>query len=710
MKVFGFRCLCLGVIAFSAVSMRAKEIEVTFDAKKYREAKDWHSFIVDLYRALEKTPKREKSDTFLLEILNGNIFATVPEALENNFTGEEEQEAVLSMLGNVSTLNVTVLEFSTQSLETFFKNVKVAHLKGTEKITGKYEKCTLVVEQSFETPPEWCSLIDSLYKRFMPYADDKRVLFGVKFKNSGIFADVPDVDLKNYYTEDGKPTDIIKILSKIWNIRVDAEEFSTSSLRKIFRWAKKLYLPNAKFIFGFSRRISREITRQEANDMLLSQAITPKLSQVIAPKVIQIGNSAFFNFQNLRRFNDFLPFFCADRPTLVCTVLDENYFMQKCAPKNARISPTIIKKVNTRYKNIIEQYAGRSVAIGACAFQRCYSLQHISAHVSYVGSAAFAASGLESVHLLLQKPSTGEAVEFGDDVFFNCFRLKEFFAIQGSEEPYFVDSSLNGFFWNCFALRTVCMPNIYPIKGRENRREYKDPEARLYDESSLTLFTNCFSLELLDIRAFPQPNRRIFPHFLVRVDPEAIKQKLQSEDRDWEGYLSSLLAAYVRPEDMGITIETYPKNIQEYVKLCLEVEVEEEEIDKKKTKDKKPLQLFQCKIEENLRKLKKDIYKRPYCDIRYFYLDRMCPYRRTDNLNTRSLCTFFEVDSLRRHSGRQKLYDVFTPPENVFNVLERFNDAYKHWFIEEKEDKEEKPKNEMLGKKVKRTNFYLHGG
>ena len=704
MKVFRFRCLCLGLVAFSAVSMRAKEIEVMFDAGKYQKGGDWSNFIADLCETLKKTPNYEKGDTFYLKVQNGGIFSTEPNEVDDYFHGDEKGKDVKTVLEKVSRLETDVLKFSTQSLGKVFKKVTEAHLEGKVEVMGTYEGCHLFLHLSLETPSDWKSLINLISEELSPYADDKRIVFDIVFKNSGIFADVPDVDLENYYTEDGKPTNIIKIFSKIRNIEVDAEEFSTSSLRKIFRWTKALYLPNAKSIFGFSQTISREITRKEVNDMLLCQAISLSLSRVIAPKVNQIGNSAFFNFQNLRCFNDFLPFW-ADRPTLVCTVLDENYFMQKCAPKNARIFPTTISKRKTRYDNIIEKYSGESVEIGACAFQKCYRLQHVSAHISFVGSAAFAASGLESVHLLLQKPSAEEAVEPGDDVFFNCFRLKEFFAIQESEEPYFVGSSLNGFFWNCFALRTVCMPNIYPQKRGGIRRKHNDPEASLYDKSSLTLFTNCFSLELLDIRAFPQPNRQIFPYFLVRIDPEAIKQKLKSGDRDWEGYLSSLLAAYVKPEDMKITIETYPKNIQEYIELCLGIEVKEEEIDKKKTKDKKPLQLFQCKIGENLRKLKEDICKRPYCDIKYFYLDTRCPHKRTDNLNTRLLATFFEVDSLKRHSGRQKLYNVLTPPENVFNVLERFNDAYKHWFIEKKEDKKEKPKTKILNKKVKRTNF-----
>ena len=272
MKVFGFRCLCLGVFAFSAVSMRAKEIEVTFDAEKYQKAEDWHDFIVDLCRELEKTPERGKSDTFLLEILNGNIFATAPEALEGKFT-KEELKAVRSILGNVFMLSVTVSEFSTQSLETIFKDVKVAHLKGTKTITGEYEKCILLLEQSLEAPSEWSSLVTRLYERFMPYADDERVLFNVKFKNSDIFAcDPGNVNYQDYYTQKKEPTNVTKILSKVHRIEVDAKVFSTLSLMKVFLWTRELKLPNAKYILGCSQRTSRAISWEELESIRFTKA------------------------------------------------------------------------------------------------------------------------------------------------------------------------------------------------------------------------------------------------------------------------------------------------------------------------------------------------------------------------------------------------------------------------------------------------------
>ena len=577
MKVFSFRCLCLGLVAFSAVSMRAKEIKVTFDAKKYKQAEDWRNFIVDLCKTLKKTPNYEKDDTFDLKVQNGDIF-------------------------------------------------------------------------------------------------------GLK----------PDVDCGYCLNkEKSQQTDLMKVLSKIQNIEVDTEEFSTSSLMKIFPWTQTLKLPNAKYISRFSENTSLEISPGEYNSMVQGQKIVPSLIRVFAPKVIGIANGAFFNFQNLQCFNAHLPV-GTEHPTIVCTTLDEAYFMQGYAPKDALISPTIIKKKNTRYKNIIEQYAGRSVAIGACAFQRCCSLQHVSAHVSYVGSAAFSASGLKSAHLLLSKQSTEDPVELGDDVFFNCFRLKEFFAIQGSEEPCFVDSSLNGFFWNCFALRTVCMPNIYPKVGKEIRK-YNDPAAYLLfckgAENPLTLFTNCFSLEVVDVRAFKQSNKRIFPYWLVRINPKIITQKLRSKDKDWKSYLSSAFAAHIKPGDMKIAIDSYPENIRKYVDLCL-----------KETEGNKPLELFQCEIGENPRESKKDIYKRPYCDIRF-----LCG-RKSDKLNNPVRYDVHPFDREHYPVGKNLYYS------DMFNtVLERFNDAYKRWFVM-KEDNKEKPQNKLINKKRKRTNFILHGG
>ena len=577
--MFGFRCLCLGLVAFLPLTMQAKEIKVSFDAGKYKNTEDWQNFIADLCDTLKKAPNYENGDTFDLRVQNGDIFRLEPDTDYGHYLNKEESQQ----------------------------------------------------------------------------------------------------------------TEHTKILSKIRNIEVDTKEFSTSSLMKIFPWTQTLRLPNAKYISGFSENTSLEISPGEYNSMVRKQKIVPELIRVFAPKVIGITNGAFFNFQNLQCFNAHLPV-GTEHPTIVCTTLNEAYFMQGRAPEDALISPTIIRKVNTRYKNIIEKYAGRVVTIGACAFQRCYSLQHVSAHVSYVGSAAFSASGLKSAHLLLSKESTEDPVELGDDVFFNCFRLREFFAIQENEEPCFVDSSLNGFFWNCFALRTVCMPNIYPKAGKEIRK-YNDPTAySLFckgAENPLTLFTNCFSLEVIDVRAFKQSNKRIFPYWLVRINPKIITQKLLSGDKDWKSYLSSAFAARVKPEDMKIAIDSYPENIRKCINLCLE-----------ETEGDKPLELFQCKIGENPRESKKDIYRRPYCDIRC-----LCG-RKSDNLGNPP-ATLYDVYPFDRehYPVGQGLYcpDIF----NI--VLERFNDAYKRWFVM-KEDNKEKPQNEMIGRKTKRTNFLLHGG
>jgi hypothetical protein len=566
--------LCFGFLAVLPLTVQAKQIEVTFDAGKYRNAEDWRNFVANLCETLRQAPNYENGDTFNLKVQNGDIFRRKPD---------------------------------------------------------------------------------------VDYLDKK----------------------------EPQQTKLTEMLSKIQSIEVDTKDttdFSTSSLVRVFSWTETLKLPNTEYISGFSEKTSLSIGPGEYNSVVYGPKTVPSLIRVLAPKVIGIANGAFFNFQNLQCFNDHLPV-DTEHPAIVCTTLnDEVYFKQERAPEDALISPTPIRKVNTRYKNIIGKYVGRSVTIGACAFQKCYGLQHVSARVSYVGSDAFSASGVKSVHLLLSKQSTEDPAELGDDVFFNCFRLREFFAVQEYEEPRFVNSSLNGFFWNCFALQAVCMPNICP-KAKKEIRKYNDPAAySLFckgAENPFTLFTNCFSLKVVDVRAFQQSNIRIFPYWLVRIDPKSITQKLCSKDRekdrgDWESYLSSVFAMRVKPEDMKVAIASYPENIRKYINLCFG-----------ETKDDKLMELFQCEIGENLLESKKDIYKRPYCDIDCLYGGNR------DNLNNPPFIVSDKVDPFDReyYPVERKFYSFV--PDMFDNVLERFNDAYvRWWFVQEK------PQNEIIGRKT----------
>ena len=689
MKVFGFRCLCLGVIAFSAVSMRAEKIKVTFDAGKYKKAEDWRSFIIDLYRALEKTPKREKSDTFLLEILNGNIFATVPEALENNFTGEEEQKAVLSMLGNVSKLDVTVSKFSTQSLETFFKNVKVAHLKGTEKITGEYEKCTLFLEQSLDASSDWHSLIDRLCERFMQYADDKRVLFDVKFKNGDIFVcDPGDVNYEDYYTQKEEPTNVTKILSKVHRIEVDAKVFSTLSLMKVFLWTRELKLPNAKYILGCSQRTSRAIFWEELKSITSIFRVIPDLRVVSAPKVTTIANGAFWTFRRLQAFNHCLP---ADTPTIVCTPLAENYFTQRRSPKNAVVPP--VKVRNIPADSILEKYEGKSVEIGACAFENCWSLEHVSARASFIGSAAFAGSGLKSAHLLISRPVCEEYATLGDDVFFDCFRLKECFMMAGETCAATVDSAFDGCFWNCFSLETVCMPNINFCRSSSFRHsgEYAKEFSAIINPLAL-MFANCFSLKRIDLRSFKKNLIEILPYWLVRHN---LKKKFWWDDVDKQLYYGVLMCSENRTL-LNSVYNSYPKDVKRYVNLCL------------KDAEKKPFEPFQdpgawkfnnCKDKENPEK--QEIYRAPYCDIKTVFKPKK---DGSWNSHLRVWHTIYETDVFSYKPGESFYDENMCENEPAFS---RFNDVCMKWFVQkeslpEERKKQEDPFEEGKARRVKR--------
>ena len=646
MKAFRFRCLCLGLVAFSAVSMRAKEIEVSFDAGKYKNTEDWQNFIADLCNTLKKAPNYENGDTFYLKVQNGDIFGV-----------------------------------------------------------GLPEK----------------------------------------------------IDFK-------VPTGSDKTFSKVLRIEVDAEVFSTSSLMKVFPQAQTLRLPNAKYIFGFLETISREIilkgeyeteitgeferkfVKKFEEELQIIYKIAkeesyPELESVFAPKVTLIGNAAFFNFQKLKHVNDQKELIGDSKPAIVCTTLAENYFDQNFAPESALISPVTVTKFTSgkrrserlkikneekekkgekvKYKEKFQyEYKGNAVAIGSCAFQRCFALQHVSAHACFIGSAAFAASGLKSAHLLLSSPVDSDSIsdkKFSDslrearwlllrpgsvvpdylpcfesrdycdfiavgyDVFFNCFELKECFVMFGKErEADSIYGTFEGCFWNCFGLETVCMPNV----GFHSWAKLEDTQKR--EGITDSMFMNAFSLKNLDIRGFDDYSyEKLIPtgvtqhnHFLLACE-------------HW-GFASSFLASFEGGCKRS-NADRYPQRIRDLVEKVCGSKINEVLKKYEHKDDKMPgrgVNQLPCRLELVF-------FDSEYIRENSYSGNKVLPCMGCEPIHMGNNCFHTLIDagvfSPVSEKAPYKDYTDIVPPAFL-----RFNDVYKHWFF--KEDK-------ILCRKTKRTNF-----
>ena len=719
---FTLRCLCLGSLVSLPFGLKATEpkvIEVTFDAKDYQSDKDWKGFIEGLYKTLAEHPdcraaeetNKEKSVKdkirFDLTVTNGNVLGTKPPSIFDCFRvgvgnkGEvdlEKCESIVEMFSKVACLRVDTECFSLSFLNYIFPDADEVILRNTKEVTGSPEYClrskvNLIIHRLFTLKNNltWSRFVDCIREELGKYPDDNRVRFYLEFNNGDVFAQDPgNINYGAYLDPKEKPTEIAKILSKVSRLSVDAKHFSTLSLSKVFPWTKVLFLPNAERISGASNSVDLELGSGDWNAIQTMLATykksAPHLQVVRAPKVTRIGNAAFFGFKNLKCFNGQGDFPIQERPTIVGTPLPQNYFTRKQSPEKARIAPVTVKKTiyeslwgkdkgkqKTSYK-----YSGRSVEIGACAFQQCSKLQHVSAHASLIGSAAFAASGLESAHLLL----SGEA-SVGDDVFFNCFKLKECFMMLGRTDDGIVNSFLNGLFWNCFALETVCMPNIrYPHIGQAcgAPREIDNPPAA-YDKSSLSMFTNCFSLKELDLRSFGKNFTQFLPYWIVRSNHTMILK-----GKDWETYAEAYLSSDQKP-----TANDCLEGVWEYVRLCGEA-------------SEKPMELLQAPNRRS--DFKKYIYKKPYCDLRL-----IIDFRKYEDvksgLDKKRLNTWIRTRGFSCNPG-ETLYNPHWSPGP--QALQRFNDAYLQWFVTEDENNEDKLKEDLLNRKTKRTHFVLHGG
>ena len=155
MKVFCLRCLCLGVIAFSAVSMQAKEIKVSFDAGKYKNTKDWQIFIADLCDTLKKAPNYENGDTFDLKVQNGDIFKLQPDTDYGHYLNKEESQQTehTKILSKIRNIEVDTEEFSTSSLMKIFPWTQTLRLPNAKYISGFSEStcttCTILENRGF---------------------------------------------------------------------------------------------------------------------------------------------------------------------------------------------------------------------------------------------------------------------------------------------------------------------------------------------------------------------------------------------------------------------------------------------------------------------------------------------------------------------------------------------------------------------------------
>ena len=198
------------------------------------------------------------------------------------------------------------------------------------------------------------------------------------------------------------------------------------------------------------------------------------------------------------------------------------------------------------------------------------------------------------------------------------------------------------------------------------------------------MFMNCFSLQELDLRHFEKRYNQFLPYWIIRSNHELIAGK---EIEDWKSYVSSYFASILEvPEDTD-----RPGRIGEYVKLC-------------RSEPTKPFELLQAPGRRS--DVKKYVYEKPYCDIRVVVNNHNHESAKS-GLDKKRLSTWIKAPVFS-HSPGKVLYDPFFFPTSP--AFQRFNDAYLQWFVAEDENNKDKPKNEMLNKKTKRTDFKLHGG
>ena len=457
---------------------------------------------------------------------------------------------------------------------------------------------------------KWKSFIIDLCKKLGTFPDYKDGdVFSLTVKNGHIFSQKPDFDIQKHLTKEWKPgDDTAKILSRIHFIEVDTKTFSTSSLKDVFLWTRFLELPNAECISGFSNRLTRDFDMPEVKKILKSkkEEVIPVLFSVFAPKVRSIGNAAFFNFRSLQRFNaqSESESFRDTKPTIVCANLPEGYFEHEQPPEEAVISPVKIKERRTLQGNIENKYEGETVDIGAFAFFKCTKLEHVSVHTSFIGTGAFAGSGVKSAHVLLSRPPTYKSPTIGNDVFSHCFLLRECFIMGGEKERITLDAPTERTFGNCFSLEALSMPNVDACEDLVQGFGVK-PEH--YYTDSLSMCMNCFNLKVVDLRSFSKGLDKVLPYWLVRYNPTRL-------NNPYSITLISLM--HFKPSDD--IIKSFDKNVKRYIELCYNEEALQA------LKKEQPFELFQdvdatkfINFDEKNEEIKtinqKTIYSVPYC-------------------------------------------------------------------------------------------------
>ena len=687
--MFILRCLCFGGLLALPFAVKAEVIKVSFDAKDYQKAEDWPDFLRALCKNIQEDPhwkvfcEKAKKDpcfnfTLDLSITNGGIFGTEAKNIFDCFSDKQEPGNIGKVLDKVSTLRVATPAFSGSLFGKPFRCAKQFILGNTQKIEGEIPKndLSLMIERTVDAKGlNFKQLVNCICETFKKYPDDKCIRFSLDIKNGDdIFSKAPgELNFKDYFNEKKEPTGIAKIFSKISELSVDTKKFTTLFLWKVFPWIHTLRLPKCTNIFlactcedytcddydTLCKRNFDEIQKLWENRKNEKSCC---LRYVEAPNVTTIWDAAFFRFENLQYFNSDIPS-DSEPPAIVCTTLPKDYFEKESAPENTRIAIR-----GRKYEGIEDK---RSMWIGSCAFQNCFALEHISARVHHLGNSAFPGSGLKSVHLLLASPEEkDESIDLGSDVFFNCFRLKEFFAISdGAVKTNGSYCGFRGFFWNCFSLETVCMPSVLFSKEIPYLRRFE--EEMPFGEVRYTMFKNCFSLKELDMRCFKHSIRRLLPYWIEsrKIDTGGIQD-----------YMSEVALRFVPKEPDESLMKGFPKHIQKYIRLVLE------------TSDNEPLRFLQGSGSE-IKKLEKDrVFKKPYCDIDCFIFSgkKGMPFDRYYNtkvepyIDNSKVSTIAERNRPRIRVGKRLFGGIVFEGRKAFS---RFDDACSQWFREKRREK-----------------------
>ena len=445
------------------------------------------------------------------------------------------------------------------------------------------------------------------------------------------------------------------IFSQVKKLKVlNTKCFHTDALRYVFTKTQTLDLPDVSRFCEAAR--------------LGTSAKNACLESVSAPKVTRCEAYSFSGFSALKYFNDSErnPKLQNEVMSFVAFVPEEDFFSKNEVTKSTLPNPQ-----------------ANDIMIGTNAFAGCENLQLVIAKCNYLGHRAFSdCTRLKATYL-----SVKSNTRLGVCIFSDCWNLKECLLMS---ETFPDDRNEDGspMFKNCFLLETLGAPNL----GFEL-------DAVCYDGP----FENCISLTNLDFRS-------------------------QEFTYDLAQCLNYFYDDCIREQ----------KNNPVFKLLLPQIQAKIEEIEARKSK-RRILRLkthaakwwgtrweVNCLFNYVLYDSDDSLYPhfspnarvlkgRPIFDESKEEL----PYPKNIGVPA-----FLRFNDIYKKCFRNPNFGENKIIEEGTSVQKEERENNKKWFVckegnlssEEEEivpfekEEEKEPKNEIIGKKVKRTNFLLHGG